>query len=493
MSRLAARRFFGLGVGALWAGSVSAGCGSSSSDGAGGARAAAAGVAGSAGSPVANAGTSGALSAAGASGAAPGGGATNSGGSAGAAVNAGAGPGGAAAGGPAGASGAGGKGGGGGGTGGAGGTAGAPPNTAWVGTWSVSPQAGGSSFKAQTLRQIAHTSISGTEARVQLSNAFGSQAINVSDVHIANRTTGSSIDTASDKPILFGGKTTVTIPAGGLAVSDSAAFPVAALSDIAISFYLPDQVSNVTYHQQGTQTNYAAAGDVSANKDLTNPQNNGSYFLLANLDVKNAAALGAVATLGASITDGYASSQDKNLRWPNDLARRFNTAGIVVGVLNQGISGNALLHDGAGESAIKRFKRDVIDQPGIKWVIFSDDPINDLGAGSGRPTGAQLITGLQQLVTAAHGANLKFLCSTLTPFEGSAGWSTDGEVARGQVDAFIRGATSGCDGIIDQDTATHDPAHITKFLPSFDNGDGLHPNNAGLQAIADSVNLTLFK
>jgi lysophospholipase L1-like esterase len=317
--------------------------------------------------------------------------------------------------------------------------------------------------------------------------------MNVSDVHIANRTTGSSIDMPSDKAVTFAGKTTLTIPPNGLAVSDSIAFPVAALSDVAVSFYLPDQVSGLTYHQQGTQTNYAATGDVSSAKDLTNPQTSGSYSLLVNLDVKNTAALGAVATLGASITDGYASSQDKNLRWPNDLARRLNTAGIVIGVLNQGINGNALLHDGSGESAIKRFKRDVVDQPGIKWVIFSDDPINDLGAGAGRPTGPQLIAGLQQLVTAAHAANLKYLCSTLTPFQGSGGWSADGEVARGQVDAFIRSASSGCDGVIDQDTATHDPANVTKFLPTFNSGDSLHPNNAGLQAIADTVNLMLLK
>ena len=121
--------------------------------------------------------------------------------------------------------------------------------------------------------------------------------MNVSDVHIANRTTGSSIDMASDMPVMFAGKTSVTIPVGGLAVSDSVAFPVAALSDVSVSFYLPDQVSGVTYHQQGTQTNYAAAGDVSGAKDLTNPQTNASYSLLVNLDVKNAAALGASSRL----------------------------------------------------------------------------------------------------------------------------------------------------------------------------------------------------
>jgi lysophospholipase L1-like esterase len=362
-----------------------------------------------------------------------------------------------------------------------------------VGTWAASPQGGGNSFKAQTLRQIVHTSIAGTAARIQLSNAFGKQALHVTDVHVAKRSTGSSIDLASDKAVTFGGQATVTIAAGGVAISDSIAFPVGALSDVAVSFYLPDDSPSLTGHQLGTQTNYVAAGDVSGNKDLAAAQSNNSYSLLANLDVKNSAALGAVATLGASITDGYGSGQNANRRWPNDLAKRLNDAGIVVGVLNQGISGNKLLADGAGESALKRFKRDVIDQPGIKWLIFSDDPINDLGAGANRPSGAQLIAGLKQLLTAAHAAKLGFICSTLTPFEGSGGWSAEGEVSRAQINAFVRSADSGCDGVVDQDGATHDPAHPTKFLASKHIGDFLHPNEAGLQAIADAVNLASFQ
>jgi len=277
--------------------------------------------------------------------------------------------------------------------GGSGGSAGAPPNTAWVGTWAAAPQSGGDSYQDKTLRQIVHTSIAGTAARVQLSNAFGTKAVQVSDVHLAKRTSGSSVDTASDRAVMFGGKASFSIPAGGVALSDSIDFAVTALSDVAVSIYLANSSGSNTYHQQGTQTNYVASGDVAGNKDLQNPTTIGSYYLLANLDVKNAAALGAVATLGASITDGVASNQDANKRWPNDLAVRLNMAGSVVGVLNQGISGNTLLHDGAGQSAINRFTRDVLNQPDIKWVIVSDDPINDLGEGSGRPTGAQLIAG----------------------------------------------------------------------------------------------------
>jgi lysophospholipase L1-like esterase len=361
----------------------------------------------------------------------------------------------------------------------------------WTGTWAVSPQSSGTTFNGQTLRQIVHTSISGSAARLQLSNVFGNQAVQIRDVHIAQRTSGSSIATTTDRVVTFGGQSQTTIAAGGLAVSDAIDFAVSALSDVAISVYLPQFTGPATSHQQGTQTNYIAAGDVSGNATLSGAGTTGSYFFLANLDVQNAASNGAVATLGASITDGVASSQDDNRRWPNDLAVRLASAGVVVGVLNQGISGNRLLSDGAGQSAANRFDRDVLAQPGVRWVIFSDDPINDLGSGN-PPTGAQLITAITQLIDRAHQAGIKFLCSTLTPFEGSGGWSSQGEVSRGQVNAFVRSANSGCDGVVDQDVATHDPANPTRYLPAYDAGDHLHPNEAGLSAIANAVDLSFF-
>jgi hypothetical protein len=264
----------------------------------------------------------------------------------------------------------------------------------WNGTWSVSPQSGGPSYSNQTLRQIVHTSIGGTTARVRISNVFGSAALTVRDVHVAQRSSGSSVNTATDKAVTFGGQTSVTIAAGQSAVSDSTAFAVTALADVAVSFYLPNATGSATYHQQGNQTNYVAAGDVSASGTLSSPATNGSYSFLTNLDVQNSAAQGAVATLGASLTDGVASASNDNRRWPNDLAVRLANSGRTVGVLNQGISGNRLLVDGAGQSALNRFSRDVVGQSGVKWVIFSDDPINDLGSTNPPPTSAQLISGL---------------------------------------------------------------------------------------------------
>jgi lysophospholipase L1-like esterase len=362
----------------------------------------------------------------------------------------------------------------------------------WTGTWAVSPQSGGASFNQQTLRQIVHTSIGGTSARVQISNVFGSQPLAVADVHVAQRSSGSSVVAGTDRVVTFGGQTSVSIPAGGLALSDSIAFAVSPLSDVTVSVYLPQATGASTWHQQGTATNYMASGDVSGSGSLANPQTTGSYYFLADLDVRNAASQGSVVTLGASITDGVASATDSNRRWPNDLAVRLAQTGHQVGVLDQGISGNRLLVDGAGQSALNRFGRDVVAQPGAKWVIFADDPINDLGSTSPPPSSAQLIAGIQQLISQAHQNGLKFLCSTLTPYQGASYWTQQGETAREAVNAWTRSAGNGCDGVVDQDTATHDPANPTVYLPAYDSGDHLHPNEAGLQAIANAVNLALF-
>ena len=361
----------------------------------------------------------------------------------------------------------------------------------WVGTWAVSPQGDGTTFADKTLRQIVHTSVGGSSVRVRLSNVFGSQALTVDSVHIAERANGSSITAGTDQALKFVGQASISIAAGQVATSDAVAFNVKELSDLAVSFHLQATAGGTTAHGTGLQDNYVTDGNHAGDQDLAAAQTKGSYYFLTNVDVQNPASFGAVVTLGASITDGVASSSNNNRRWPNDLAKRLSDAKLPVGVLNQGISGNRLLADGNGDSALKRFDRDVLSQTGVRWVIFSDDPINDLGAGN-RPTGDQLIAGLKQLVAKAHAANVEFWCSTLTPFEGSGGWSQAGETARAAVIAFIKSADSGCDAIVDQDAATHDPTKPTWYLPADDAGDHLHPNEKGLQAIADAVDLKGF-
>ena len=368
------------------------------------------------------------------------------------------------------------------------------PGLSWTGTWSAAPirDDSGWKFHNQTLRQIVHTSVGGQAARIHISNLFGSQPLTVEDVHIAQRNTGPSIIAGTDRKVQFAGHSSVIVQPGTTVISDLIKFQVRHLADAAISIYLPNPTKSVTYHPSGFQTSYIADGDVSGSTRLSGVKTTHSFFFLVDLDVQDQAARGSVVTLGASITDGYASTADSNRRWPNDLAQRLLDAGLNVGVLNQGISGNRLLVDGAGDSAETRFDRDVLEQPGVRWVIFSDDPINDLGSTTPPPTGDQLIAALARLITRAHEKQIKFVCSTLTPYQGAGYWTPAGEAAREQINAFLRSKASDCDAVIDQDAATHDPAHPTQYLPVYDSGDHLHPNNAGLQAIADAVDIQLF-
>jgi lysophospholipase L1-like esterase len=357
-------------------------------------------------------------------------------------------------------------------------------NMVWTGTWASSPQGCSGGFSQRTMREIVHTSIGGTSARVRISNTFSGGPLQIRDVHLAQRLTGSSIDPTTDEAVLFNGQPDVTIAAGMFAVSDGAEFTVTALSDVAVSFYV---VSNdgATCHQSGFQTNYSVAGNIVSSATLAGAQTNGSYYFLSNLDVVNPGAEGAVVALGASITDGYVSPSDANRRWPNDLAARLAMGDRVMGVLNQGISGDGV------KNAVMRFDRDVLSQPNVKWVIFSDNPINDLG--NFDPPAQTEIDQMSMMIASAHSHGVRFLCSTLTPFQGASYWSAQKEIGRAAINAFIRGAGSGCDGVVDQDTATHDPANPTTYLPTFNSGDGLHPNVAGLQAIAEAVDLASFK
>jgi lysophospholipase L1-like esterase len=364
-------------------------------------------------------------------------------------------------------------------------------STPWTGTWGVTPQSGGQTFGQETIRQTIYTSIGGSSARIRLSNLFGSQSVSITDVHIALAGTGSSIQAGTDNVVTFGGSGSVTIGAGAEVNSDTISMSIPSLSEVAISFYLPNSTAVQTYHQFSFQTNYVADGDVSANTNISVASTQSSYFYLTNLDVEDSAATGAVVTFGASITDGYNSSQNENHRWPNFLAQRLSAAGIPVGVVNEGVSGNQLLSDSNTLSGLHRFQHDAAGQSNVRWVIFSDDPINDVG-NNPSITGAQLIAGAQQLISQAHSDGLTFLCSTLTPFQGASYWTSAGETAREQYNAFVRGTSSGCDGIVDQDVATHDPNNPTQYLPAYDSGDHLHPNDAGYQAIANSVNLAFF-
>lgn len=376
----------------------------------------------------------------------------------------------------------------------------------WVGTWATAnvdrPNANGAFGAADTtLRQIVHVSLGGALVRVELSNEFGTEPLTVGAAHIALAGAKGDIGLTSANALTFSGKPSVVIPAGAVAVSDPAGVTLPALSDVTISIFLPAQkMSHLTVHNSAYQTNYMAPGNVVGAKSLPADavKTTASWFFLKAVDVQTATANGAVVAFGDSITDGTASTPDTNGRWPDVLARRLQankkTAGLAV--LNVGIGGNRVLHDNTGPNALARFDRDVLGQSGVQYMIVLES-INDIGhaADPKRPydvvSADDLIAGLTQLVERAHMHGIKVYGATLTPYLGAGYSSPTGEEIRKAVNQFIRTGKV-FDGVIDFEAATQDKASGA-FLAADDHGDHLHPNDAGLKAMGDAVDLKLFE
>jgi lysophospholipase L1-like esterase len=204
-------------------------------------------------------------------------------------------------------------------------------------------------------------------------------------------------------------------------------------------------------------------------------------------------ATGVIVTFGDSITDGTRSTPNTNNRWPDLLAKRIAQAsGQKLAVVNAGIAGNRVLLDGAGPSALARFDRDVITQPGVTHVIVLEG-INDIGQGRSNPLPSvpDLIAGHRQLIMRAHARGLKIFGATLTPYEGAAYATPEGEAKRAALNEWIR-TSKEYDGVIDFDAATRDPNQPTRFLAAYNSGDNLHPSDAGYKAMADAIDLSLF-
>ena len=283
-------------------------------------------------------------------------------------------------------------------------------------------------------------------------------------------------------------------------ISDPVDLNVPALSDIAISVYVPGETGPATQHATGLHTSYVSkTGDFTKAPSFTEPTTTQSWFLVAGVDVMAPSDAAAIVAFGDSITDGATSTPDTNRSWPSLLAERLqaNPATARIAVVNQGISGNQVLRDGAGVSALARFDRDVLSQAGVKWVIILES-INDIGqrlrAGA-NPAEAisanDLIAGLRQLIERAHTHGIKVIGATLTPFEGAAYYSDQGEVARQAVNQWIR--TGGeFDGVVDFDAATRDAANSKTFRADYNIRDHLHPNDAGYKAMADAFDLSWF-
>jgi lysophospholipase L1-like esterase len=374
----------------------------------------------------------------------------------------------------------------------------------WVGTWASSPLTDAHTRMAEqlfasggvTLREVVHVSIGGEMVRVRFSNLYGTAPLVIRGAAIAQTLKGAAIVEGSGKPLSFHGQPSVSIPAGALAVSDPAPFKLAPLSDATVSFYLPAASGPITQHELGNATSYQIPGNVVSSSTLDAPSTATSWYYLNGIDTLAAGDAGAVITIGDSITDGARSTINTNQRWPDELARRLQADPKYrnLSVLNEGISGNKILLDGAGPNALARFDRDVIAQSGAKYLLILEG-INDIGRLQGTPnsglTAADLILALDQMIQRAHAHGIAVIGCTLTPYHGANYYTDNGEAIRKAVNDWIR--TSGAfDGFIDFEAAVRDPNHPDTFLPGDEPGDHLHPNDAGYKVMGDAIDLKLF-
>ena len=367
----------------------------------------------------------------------------------------------------------------------------------WVGTWAASPQLTEPAnmppepgLADATLRQIVHVSLGGKRLRVRFSNAFGAKPLKILSAHLATSAGGSAINSERDKPLTFAGRASVTIPPGAPMISDPVDFDLAALSDLTVTIRVKDPTNAITGHPGSRCTSYLQRGDWVTASELPQADRTPHWYYLCGVDVDDAGAA-AVAVLGDSITDGRGSPTNGNGRWTDHLARRLQEAEWTarVGVLNHGLGGNRVLNDGLGPNGLSRLDRDVLAQPGVRWLIVLEG-INDLGTRSA--TAPDLIGAYEQIILRAHAGGIKVYGATLMPCEGSAYFNLALEADRQEVNAWVR-HSGRFDAVIDFDVASRDPRRPTHLSAAVDGGDHLHPGPEGHRIAAEAVDLKLFR
>jgi len=390
----------------------------------------------------------------------------------------------------------------------------------WVATWSAAPIEPGPntidaifgndhsrSFENQTVRNIAHTSVGGKRIRVRLSNAFGHEPLRVGAAHVALRRSLAAIYPASSRRLTFSGQPSIVVPAGAVAVSDALEFDVPAAGDLAVSVYLPAAAEPATFHETTMQTSYVTgAGNFVNAPDLPGATPTNSTFYLTVVEVLPSESIGTLVAFGDSITQGAGSTPDANRTWPDFLSARLNPhpARPRMAVINQGIGCGRLLFDFCGPGGAARFDRDVLAVTGATAVIvhlgLNDITIPSILPIFGHPefavenvSAADIITGLHQLTLRTRAQGVKIFGATITPLGSSTvpGVVTpENEAKRQAVNRWIR--TSGAfDGVADFDAAVRDPANPARLAPAYD-FDGLHLTDAGYEALANAVNLSML-
>jgi len=375
----------------------------------------------------------------------------------------------------------------------------------WIGTWAAAaaPAEGVVGFSDVTMRMNPRISLGGDHLRVRISNAYGNRPLAIGGAHIGLRDKGPAVVAGSNRKLSFGGENSTVIAAGAVLFSDPVDLSVPALADLSVSFHLPGEVlaNFAITGRYARQTNYISPrGNFAAETVMPVGNLTDQWFFLCGVDVLTSSEAGGIVALGDSLTDGNISTIDGFCRWPDQLARRLAAkGGRPVGVMNNGLGGNRILHDIRGDSGLRRFDRDVLAQPGVTHVIEmlgTNDLRNRWAKPEEEVTAEQMIAGLKQMVARAHSAGIKIIGATLTPFGNETfmanAWNPTREMHRVAVNEWIR--TGGAfDAVADFDAALRDPEIPTQMRTSDDCGDGLHPSDSGYCKMGDAIDLAWFE
>jgi lysophospholipase L1-like esterase len=396
---------------------------------------------------------------------------------------------------------------------------GAPPGSAkhWVDTWTAMPQLtephnmppppftdDGMVLADSTLRQTLRVSIGGSRMRLRISNAFGGAALPVTAVSVALPAGGQAgtdaIEPGTARSLTFNRRPSVVVPVGAQMVSDPVDLDLAPRSNLTVTMYLAEgQASeSITSHPGSRTTSHLLAGKHVDAANLPGATPVDHWYFLGTVEVWAARATAGVVMLGDSLTDGRGSTTNQNNRWPDQLLDRLQADPRTarVAVLNQAAGGNRVLNDGLGPNALARLDRDVLAQSGVEWLVVFEG-VNDIGTAA--PSAAaqvaeDLIAAYEQIVTRAHAQGIRVYGATLLPFGGNESYDDpagDREAARQTVNTWIRTSHT-FDAVVDFDRATRDPAAPDRLNPTYDEGDHLHLNPTGYQALATATPTHLF-
>jgi lysophospholipase L1-like esterase len=391
----------------------------------------------------------------------------------------------------------------------------------WVSAWSTAIHAPltfpglppSPVFENQTIRMVVRPTVGGERVRIRLSNAFGTDAVRIGSAHIAIAAEAANIVPDSDHALTFNGKASVIIPRDAPVLSDPVDFKFTPFTQIAISIFLPASTPANSVHFWAQHATYVSGpGDFTSNVAIPNATTKTSWYWLADVEVSASLQTSATVAFGDSITDGVGAKQGDYDDWPDLLANRLAAQKdlIPMAVVNEGIGGNRILHDGAGVSALARFDRDVLAQPGLENLIVLEG-INDIGWPHMKPRVPQggeppkespfarelvsaddIIGGLRQIIERAHQHGIRVFGATLTPYEGADYFSPDGEETRQAVNKWIR-SSGAFDGVFDFDAAVRDPKQPSRFRDGYHSGDFLHPSATGYKAMVEAMDISALR